>query len=255
LSEQPARPRAPADPGRLAAISAAVVDCRACPRLVAYRERVAAVKVRRFRADAYWGRPVPAFGDPGARLLVVGLAPAAHGANRTGRVFTGDGSGGSGDWVAAGLHAIGCATRPVSRSADDGLALAGALVTSAVRCAPPDNRPAPDELRRCRAFLASELAALPRLAAVLALGRVAYEAVLAAWPEARRGTPPRPAPAFAHGAEVALPGGVRLLASYHPSRQNTQTGRLTRAMWLAVFRRASALSGGGRRREGAPESP
>ncbi len=229
--------------GAIGAIEAAVVRCRACPRLVAFRERVAAEKVRRHRGERYWGRPVPAFGDPAARLLVVGLAPAPHGANRTGRMFTGDDGGGSGDWVAAGLHAVGLANRPTSRSPDDGLALAGALVTAAARCAPPGNRPTPEELRRCRPYLEAELAALPDLRVVLALGRIAFEAVLAAWPASGRGRPLEPRPRFAHGAEVRLDGGVTLLASYHPSRQNTNTGHLTRAMWLAVFRRARALLG------------
>jgi uracil-DNA glycosylase family 4 len=223
------------------AIEAAVVRCRACPRLVAFRERVAKEKVRRHRDEPYWGRPVPAFGDPAARLLVVGLAPAPHGANRTGRMFTGDDGGGAGDWVAAGLHAIGLASQPSSRSRDDGLTLAGALLTAAARCAPPDNRPTPEELHRCRPFLEAELAALPRLAVVLALGKVAFDAVLAAWPESGRGEAPRPRPRFAHGAEVALADGVTLLASYHPSRQNTNTGRLSRAMWFALFERALML--------------
>ncbi len=230
----------------MAQLQARVVRCRACPRLVEYRERVAAEKVRRHRDDAYWGRPVPAFGDPAAALLVVGLAPAAHGANRTGRMFTGDGSGGSGDWVAAGLHAIGLANRAVSMSAGDGLVLTGALLTAACRCAPPDNRPTGEELARCRPYLEAELAALRALRVVLALGRIAFDATLAAWAGAGGGTPARPRPAFGHGAEVALPAGpgrgaATLLASYHPSRQNTNTGRLTRDVWLAVFARAAAL--------------
>lgn len=218
--------------------------CAACPRLVRYRREVARRKVRRYRDEPYWGRPVPAFGDPAARLLVVGLAPAAHGANRTGRMFTGDGPGGSGDWVAAGLHTIGLASRPTSRAAGDGLTLRGALLTSAVRCVPPGNRPSAAELARCRRFLAAELALLTELRVVLALGRVAFDAVLAAWSAAGRGEPPWPRPRFAHGAELALGGGVTLLAAYHPSRQNTQTGRLTQAMWLAVFRRARTLLDG-----------
>lgn len=227
----------------IAAIEAAVVRCRACPRLVAFRERTAREKVRRHRDEPYWGRPVPAFGDPAARLVVVGLAPAPHGGNRTGRMFTGDDGGGAGDWVAAGLHAIGLASQPTSRSRDDGLTLAGALLTAAARCAPPDNRPTAEEFGRCRPFLEAELAVLPRLAVVLALGKVAFDAVLAAWAGSGRGEAPRPRPRFAHGAEVALANGVTLLASYHPSRQNTNTGRLTRAMWFAVFERARVLLG------------
>ncbi|HEX7124992.1 MAG TPA: uracil-DNA glycosylase [Thermodesulfobacteriota bacterium] len=225
-----------------------VVRCRACPRLVAYRERVAVEKVRRYRGERYWGRPVAAFGDPTARLLIVGLAPAAHGANRTGRMFTGDGAGGSGDWVAAGLHAVGLANRPVSRAPDDGLVLRDALISAACRCAPPDNRPTPDELARCRPYLEAELAALEDLRVVVALGRIAFDAVLAAWGPAGGGHLPRPRPAFVHGGEWTLPAGpgrraTTLLATYHPSRQNTNTGRLTREMWLDVFRRAAARLG------------
>lgn len=231
-------------------VAARIVACRACPRLVAHRERVGDTKVRRYRDEAYWARPVPAFGDPSARLLVVGLAPAAHGANRTGRLFTGDGEGGSGDWVAAGLHAIRAASQPVSRSADDGLILRGALISSAARCAPPDNRPTPAELARCRPFLEAELAVLRDLRVILALGRIAFDAVLTAWPAAGGGRMPRPRVSFAHGGEVPLPAGparagAMLLASYHPSRQNTNTGRLTWSAWMAVFGRAAAHLGAG----------
>jgi uracil-DNA glycosylase family 4 len=233
------------DTTTIEAVQERVVRCRACPRLVAYRERVAAEKVRRHRSERYWGRPVPAFGDPAARLLVVGLAPAAHGANRTGRMFTGDGPGGSGDWVAAGLHAVGLASRPVSRTPDDGLALTDTLISAACRCAPPDNRPTGDELARCRPYLEAEMASLPDLRVVLSLGRIAFDAVLLAWGPAGGGGLPRPRPAFAHGGEWPLPAGpgrraATLVAVYHPSRQNTNTGRLTRDMWLEAFARAAA---------------
>ena len=220
----------------LAALARTIVDCRACPRLVAYREAVARAKRRQFRDERYWGRPLPGFGDPRAGLLIVGLAPAAHGANRTGRMFTGDASG---DWLTRALHQTGFANQPVSVRADDGLRLRAAFVTAAVRCAPPDNRPTPDELARCRPYLARERALLGRVRVVVALGAIAFRAVLAT--ERARGVAlPRPLPRFGHGAELALEEVV-LLASYHPSRQNTQTGVLTEAMLRAVFRRARTL--------------
>jgi uracil-DNA glycosylase family 4 len=211
--------------------------CRACPRLVAWREHVSEVKRRAYRDDVYWGRPVPGFGDSRARLVIVGLAPGAHGANRTGRMFTGDASG---DFLYGALHRIGVASRPTSVRRDDGLVLDGCFITAAARCAPPDNAPAPDELARCAPFLDRELAAL-RPRAILALGAIAWAAVLGSL--ARGGVPlPRPRPAFAHGAELRLDGAPALLASYHVSRQNTQTGRLTPVMFDAVVRRALELS-------------
>jgi uracil-DNA glycosylase family 4 len=221
----------------LAAVRAAVVACEDCPRLRAYCARVAREKKRAHRDDTYWGRPVPGFGDPRARLLVVGLAPAAHGANRTGRVFTGDGSG---DFLMAALHANGFASLPTARAADDGLVLTDAYILSAVRCAPPDNKPTREEIARCRRHLAAELAALPRVRVVVSLGRIGHDAVLA---HARDVAPPAAwrAPAFGHGAEGRLPDGRILLGSYHPSRQNTNTGRLTAPMLAAVFRRARRL--------------
>jgi uracil-DNA glycosylase family 4 len=182
---------------------------------------VARRKVARFRAWRYWGRAVPGFGDPAARLLVVGLAPAAHGGNRTGRVFTGDESG---NWLYAAMHRAGFASQPTSVSRDDGLRLHDAFVTAVVRCAPPANRPTPAEIATCRRHLVAELAVLGRLRVVVALGRIAHAGFLAAARE--RGVVPRPAPAFAHGAEHRLPSGVTLLCSYHPSQQNTFTGRL-----------------------------
>jgi len=218
----------------LSAIAEEVVACRACPRLVAWRERVARERRRAWREWEYWGRPVPGFGDRRARLVVLGLAPGAHGANRTGRMFTGDGSG---DFLYAALHRAGLASLPTSTSRHDGLRLAGVFVTAACRCAPPDNRPAPDELRRCAPFLDRELAVLSGARAILALGAIAWEAALGHL--ARRGLAiPRPRPRFGHGAELRLPGAPLLLGSYHVSRQNTQTGRLTPAMFDAVVRRA-----------------
>jgi uracil-DNA glycosylase family 4 len=200
---------------------------------------MARTKVARSRECTYWGRPVPGFGDPRARLLVVGLAPAAHGGNRTGRVFTGDESG---NWLYAALHRAGFASQPTSVARDDGLRLDDAFVTAVARCAPPDNRPTPEEIATCRQHLVAELALLDRLRVVVALGRIAHAGFLAA---ARlRGIPlPRPAPGFGHGAEHALGPEVVLLCSYHPSQQNTFTGRLTRAMLDDVFSRARALVG------------
>ena len=223
----------------LARLEARLIRCRLCPRLVAHRERVAKERVARFRDWPYWGRPVPGFGDPAARVLIVGLAPAAHGGNRTGRIFTGDESG---NWLFAGLHAAGFANQPTSVRRDDGLVLRDAWVTAAARCAPPANRPTREELDTCRRWLLAELALLPRLRVVVVLGRMAHDAFLAA--EAARGQPvPRPRPSFAHGAEHRLPSGLALLCSYHPSQQNTFTGKLTRPMLDRVLRRAATLAG------------
>jgi uracil-DNA glycosylase family 4 len=199
---------------------------------------VARTKVARFRTWTYWGRPVPGFGDPRARLLVVGLAPAAHGGNRTGRIFTGDESG---NWLYAALHRAGFASQPTSVARDDGLRLTDAFVTAVARCAPPDNRPTPGEIATCRRHLLAELAAMDRVRVVVALGRVAHSGFLAAARE--NGIEiPRPTPRFAHGAEHRLGRGVTLLCSYHPSQQNTFTGRLTRDMLDAIFRRARELT-------------
>lgn len=211
----------------------AIVRCRLCPRLVAHRELVARSKRRQFRDQTYWGRPLAGFGDPAARLLIVGLAPAAHGGNRTGRMFTGDQSG---DWLFRALHEAGFANQAHSVSCDDGLVLRDAYVTAAARCAPPDNKPSVGELERCRPYLLRERALLVRVRVVVALGRVAFATVLAT--ERARGTAlPRPLPRFAHGAVTAL-GQLTLIASYHPSRQNTQTRKLSRAMLASVFARA-----------------
>ena len=229
--------RAP-ERGSLLRLEARITRCRKCPRLVAWRERAARDKRRAYLSETYWGLPVPAFGGASARLIVVGLAPAAHGGNRTGRMFTGDRSG---DWLYAALHAHGFATQAESRSRDDGLALRDAFITAGARCAPPDNRPTREEFARCRPWLVAELALLTRMRVVIALGGLAWGEFLLAWRE-RGGTVPSLGPRFAHGAEVRLgPGPVTLLGSYHPSQQNTQTGRLTRAMLDAVFTRARAL--------------
>jgi uracil-DNA glycosylase len=221
----------------LARLARRVARCRACPRLVAHRERVAKEKVARFRECTYWGRPVPGFGDPRARVLVVGLAPAAHGGNRTGRVFTGDESG---NWLYRALHAAGFANQPTSVSRDDGLRLVDAYVTATGRCAPPGNKPTPGELANCRPFLVRELALLDRLQVVVVLGKIAHDGFLAAL-AARGDTVPSPRPRFAHAAEHRLPNGLLLLCSYHPSQQNTFTGRLTRPMLDAIFSRAAAV--------------
>ncbi|MFL5301357.1 MAG: uracil-DNA glycosylase [Anaeromyxobacteraceae bacterium] len=223
--------------GALAAVADEVARCRACSRLVAWREEVAQVKRRAYRDDAYWGKGVPGFGDARARLVIVGLAPGAHGANRTGRMFTGDDSG---DFLYAALHRAGIASQPTSEHRGDGLAVTGAYITAACRCVPPENRPEPAELARCAAFLDRELAALCPLV-LLALGAIAWEAALGAL-ERGGAAVPRPRPRFAHGAEIALPGAPALLGSYHVSRQNTNTGRLTPAMFDAVVLRALALS-------------
>jgi len=215
-------------------LNAEVIACRKCPRLVAYRERVAQEKVRRYRDEKYWGKPNPGFGVPNARLLIVGLAPAAHGGNRTGRMFTGDRSG---DFLYRALHRAGFANQPWSRRRDDGLALHDCYITAAVRCAPPGNKPTPNELVTCRSYLVEEIHLLHHARVIVALGRIAFDAFLKAWVEVGR-LLPIPRPAFAHGALTKLTGGVLLLASYHPSQQNTQTGRLTPAMFQRIFARA-----------------
>ena len=221
----------------LAALTAEIVACRACPRLVAWREQVARDKVARHAGETYWGRPLPGFGDPGARLLIVGLAPAAHGGNRTGRVFTGDRSG---DVLWAALHATRFADRGASRQADDGLRLLGAYVAAAVRCAPPANKPTTDERDRCQPFLGRELALLADVRAILALGAYAWDATLRVL--AAAGHDARPRPKFGHAAEARV-GPYALIGSYHPSQQNTFTGRLTPVMLEAVVVRARLLSG------------
>ena len=223
-------------PAALAALADEVSRCRACPRLVAWREEAAANPPRRFQGEDYWARPVPGFGDPGARIVLVGLAPAAHGANRTGRMFTGDRSG---DWLYAALHRAGLANQPTSVSADDGLELSDAWVTAPVRCAPPANKPAIDERDRCLPFLGRELALLERAAVLVCLGNYGWSATLRVLAAGGHELP-SPRPKFTHGAEAEL-GPYRLLGCFHPSQQNTFTGRLTEPMIDQVFERARQL--------------
>ena len=218
----------------LTRLEADVVECRACPRLVEWRERVATEKRAAYRDEDYWGRPVPGFGDPDARIVVLGLAPAAHGANRTGRVFTGDRSG---DWLYRAMYRAGLSTQAEAVSADDGLELTGAWVTAAVKCAPPENKPTTAERDACRPFLEAELALLANVRVVVCLGSFGFQAAV-------RHFDVRPRPVFGHAAEVPLEGGPTLLCSFHPSQQNTFTGRLTEPMLDAVFARAVQLAEG-----------
>ena len=211
--------------------------CQRCDRLRAHCRATAAARKREFRHQEYWGRPVPGFGDPAARLVIVGLAPAAHGANRTGRMFTGDSSG---DWLFEALHRTGFASQPASTGRGDGLTLTDCYIAASARCAPPDNKPTTEELEACRPFLAAELELLTNRQIVVVLGRIAWERYLKAagwW----RVLTPRERPPFSHGAESILPDGLTLISSFHPSRQNTNTGKLTREMWHRVFERASEL--------------
>jgi uracil-DNA glycosylase len=226
-----------ADPRARAALAAEITACRACPRLVAWREEAAAHPPRRFVGEAYWARPLPGFGDPEARILLVGLAPAAHGGNRTGRVFTGDRSG---DFLFAALHRAGLASQPDSLRLDDGLVLRDAYVAAAVRCAPPANQPTPDERDRCAPFLDRELALLPHVRVVVALGAFGWAAALRAI-AAVHGPIPGRLPRFGHAAEAPL-GLLTLLGTYHPSQQNTFTGRLTPAMLDGVMEQAIGLA-------------
>jgi uracil-DNA glycosylase family 4 len=222
------------NPQAIARLTAEIVDCRACPRLVAWREQVGREKRASFAGETYWARPVPGFGDHAARLLIVGLAPAAHGGNRTGRVFTGDRSG---DWLFAALHRAGYANQPTSVAADDGLELTDAYVAAAVRCAPPQNKPTVDERDRCLPYLVREMALLERVRVIVVLGQFAYDVVAGVT------ALPRPRPKFGHGVEAPLPGGPTLLCSFHPSQQNTFTGKLTEPMFDAIFTRARHLAG------------
>ena len=223
--------------GALTVIQADVVGCRACPRLVDWREEAAREKVARFADQEYWGRPVPGFGDPEARVLILGLAPAAHGGNRTGRIFTGDRSG---DFLYASLHRTGFANQPTSVARGDGLRLTGAYVSAVNRCAPPANKPLPEERDRCLPFLEREIAALEELAVIVALGGYAWDGALRAL--GTLGHPARPKPRFGHGAEAAV-GPYGLVGCFHPSQQNTFTGKLTPAMLDDVMRRARAIAG------------
>jgi len=211
-----------------------VIACTKCPRLVEYRQLVARTRRRMYRECEYWGRPLPGFGDPEARVLLVGLAPAAHGGNRTGRMFTGDRSG---DWLYGTLHKFGFANQLTSLHRDDGLTLEDVYITAAVRCAPPANKPLHEELLNCRPYLLQELGLLKKLRLVVALGKIAFDGYLAAYSElsSTHGSLPTPRPRFGHGATYDLPTGITLVASYHPSQQNTQTGRLTREMFEDIF--------------------
>ncbi|HYN07477.1 MAG TPA: uracil-DNA glycosylase [Vicinamibacterales bacterium] len=222
-------------PSPLSTVRREIIGCETCARLRQFCERIGREKRAAFRDETYWARPVPGFGDPSARIVLVGLAPAAHGANRTGRGFTGDGAGGSGDFLMAALFANGLANQPFSRSLDDGLELRDAWIAAAVRCAPPDNKPTPEEIANCHRHLRAELAALPRARVYVALGRLAFESCWRLLAE--RGVAARPRPPFTHGAVYRTAAGS-VVASYHPSRQNTHTGRLTPAMLRAVFRKA-----------------
>jgi uracil-DNA glycosylase family 4 len=223
---------------RLEALEREIVACRRCPRLVAWREQVAREKRAAYAGETYWGRPIPGFGDPGAGVLLLGLAPAAHGANRTGRVFTGDRSG---DFLFAALHRTGFANQPQSRHAGDGLELRGAWIAAAVRCAPPANKPTPDERDACLPFAVRELALLGEVRVVVCLGAFAWAAALRLL--AVRGVPvPRPRPRFGHAVELEIPGAPILLGCFHPSQQNTFTGRLTAPMLDAVLVRARAIA-------------
>ncbi|HEV2491440.1 MAG TPA: uracil-DNA glycosylase [Terriglobia bacterium] len=228
-----------ADPYQLQILEERVIACRLCPRLVRYREKVAREKRRMYRDWEYWGKPIPSFGDPEAKLLILGLAPAAHGGNRTGRMFTGDRSG---DFLYRALYEAGFANQPISRDRSDGLRLLDCYITAALRCCPPKNKPSPEELRRCQPYLEAEFKLLTRVRAVLALGRIAFDTYLRLVYAGRTGRevpgmPPRSSFRFAHGASYALQAGLpRLFASYHPSQQNTQTGKLTPAMMRRVFR-------------------
>jgi uracil-DNA glycosylase family 4 len=213
-----------------------IVKCRRCPRLVEWRERVAREKVRRFKTEKYWGLPVPACGKPDARLLIIGLAPAAHGGNRTGRLFTGDRSG---DWLFGALYQFGFANQPISVNRDDGLRLHSCLITAVLRCAPPANKPLPDEIANCRDFLLQELRLTKEKRIVVALGQIAFRAFIKTWREAVGETAGQKLK-FRHGGEWNLPGCI-LISSYHPSQQNTQTGKLTGPMFHEIFRRARTI--------------
>jgi len=223
----------------LAAVHRRIIECDRCPRLREYCARIAREKRRAFRDELYWGRPVPGFGDPRARLLIIGLAPAAHGANRTGRVFTGDGVGGSGDFLMSALHRAGFSNLPTSHHPDDGLRLRDAFIAAAVRCAPPANKPTLEEIASCLPHLDAEIAALPRVCVVVALGKIAFDAYLRLLKQ--RGLVLSPRPAFQHAGAHRLPSGGTLIGCYHPSRQNTNTGKLTARMMDEVFGKVRSL--------------
>lgn len=222
---------------KLSALQNKIIRCALCPRLVAWREEVGRVKVARFREWEYWAKPNPGFGDPMARLLLVGLAPAANGGNRTGRMFTGDRSG---DWLFRALYKAGFASQPESISRDDGMKLTDCYITASARCAPPQNKLLPSELRNCKPFLLEELQLLKNVRVVVGLGRVGCESIITAWQELG-GTMLRKSLLFKHGLELPLNDNVTLICSFHPSQQNTFTGRLTESMFDAIFQRAKTL--------------
>ena len=213
-----------------------LTECRRCPRLVRWRETSAQNPPRRYIGEKYWAKPLPGFGDPQARILIVGLAPAAHGGNRTGRMFTGDRSG---DWLYGALHAAGFANQPDSKHPDDGLRLNDCYITAAVHCAPPENKPTLIEFKRCRPYLIQELKLFRRLRVVIVLGKIAFDSFLAAY-QANGGMLPKPRPKFGHGISMDFPDGLRLICSYHPSQQNTFTGKLTKPMFQSIFDEARA---------------
>jgi len=220
----------------LGKLNRTVIQCRKCPRLVRWREACTKIPPRRYQGERYWAKPLPGFGDPRARVLIVGLAPAAHGGNRTGRMFTGDRSG---DWLYGALHAFGFANQAISERLDDGLRLQDCYITAAVRCAPPGNKPSRAEFERCRPYLVQELKLFKNLRMVVVLGKIAFDSFLAAYRE-NGGVLPKPRPKFGHAVSVVLPDGLRLICSYHPSQQNTFTGKLTRPMFRRVFEQARA---------------
>jgi uracil-DNA glycosylase family 4 len=235
----PAR-RANATPATLDDIAQRIVSCNSCARLRTYCQRIAREKRAAYRNDTYWAKPVPGFGDPHARIVLVGLAPAAHGANRTGRIFTGDGNGGSGDFLMTALHAAGLASQPFSRAIDDGLELHDVWMAASVRCAPPDNKPTPREIAACYPHLVAELDALPRAQVLVALGRLAFDTCWKLLGD--RGRPKQKKPIFEHGGVFRQRDGLSIVMSYHPSRQNTHTGRLTPAMLRQACEKARTLA-------------
>lgn len=221
----------------LSRLNQVVIRCRKCPRLVRWRAQVAKNPPRRYQGQKYWAKPLPGFGDPAARLFIVGLAPAAHGGNRTGRIFTGDRSG---DWLYETLYDFGFCNRPTSIRGNDGLKLTDSYIAAAVRCAPPDNKPTLEEFARCRPYLIQELRLLKNMRVVVALGKIAFDSFLRAYQESG-GLIPKPRPQFSHGALFEINENLTLVGSYHPSQQNTFTGKLTREMFQAVFRRAREI--------------
>ncbi len=221
----------------LIALQNQIITCTQCSRLVAWREQVAREKTKRFAEEEYWGKPLPSFGDPQARLLIVGLAPAAHGGNRTGRMFTGDRSG---DWLFRALHQAGFATQPASMHRNDGLQLTDCYITATLRCAPPQNKPTPEEILNCRPYLLREIELLKNVRVILGLGKIGFDNALATFAEVYD-VELSPRPQFAHGTEYALTSRLTLLGTFHPSQQNTFTGKLTEAMFDRIFRRVRQL--------------